>query len=198
MCSIKWRFFPLWQFLTEDKLNQCQTNLVKVEKELRAERDRCLELEERIQELEAVSATQQSAVRAKQEQVDVLQVSGHQRLIEKRGGEDRGLSWRGRHNQEGVIEIRKGGVESRKDRRNQVWSFLIKEGSENSVRESMREKSGKEMLNHWGIKEFIVCNWYVSLSFQSEIGKLRQIIDGQKQQLGGKLKKSAQEFKQQL
>lgn len=36
------------------------------------------------------------------------------------------------------------------------------------------------------------------LSFQSEIGKLRQIIDGQKQQLGGKLKKSAQEFKQQL
>lgn len=93
------------RFLTEDKLNQCQTNLVKVEKELRAERDRCLELEERIQELEAVSATQQSAVRAKQEQVDVL---------------------------------------------------------------------------------------------QSEIGKLRQIIDGQKQQLGGKLKKSAQEFKQQL
>nr|XP_034323207.1 golgin subfamily B member 1 isoform X4 [Crassostrea gigas] len=93
------------RFLTEDKLNQCQTNLVKVEKELRAERDHCLELEERIQELEAVSATQQSAVRAKQEQVDVL---------------------------------------------------------------------------------------------QSEIGKLRQIIDGQKQQLGGKLKKSAQEFKQQL
>lgn len=73
--------FPLWQFLTEDKLNQCQTNLVKVEKELRAERDRCLELEERIQELEAVSATQQSAVRAKQEQVDVLQVSGHQRQM---------------------------------------------------------------------------------------------------------------------
>lgn len=93
------------RFLTEDKLNQCQTNLVKVEKELRAEKDHCLELEERIQELEAVSATQQSAVRAKQEQVDVL---------------------------------------------------------------------------------------------QSEIGKLRQIIDGQKQQLGGKLKKSAQEFKQQL
>lgn len=59
---------------------------MKVEKELRAERDRCLELEERIQELEAVSATQQSAVRAKQEQVDVLQVSGHQRRIGKRNG----------------------------------------------------------------------------------------------------------------
>lgn len=54
---------------------------MKVEKELRAERDRCLELEERIQELEAVSATQQSAVRAKQEQVDVLQVSGHHRQM---------------------------------------------------------------------------------------------------------------------
>lgn len=54
---------------------------MKVEKELRAERDRCLELEERIQELEAVAATQQSAVRAKQEQVDVLQVSGHQRKM---------------------------------------------------------------------------------------------------------------------
>lgn len=107
MCSIKWRFFPLWQFLTEDKLNQCQTNLVKVEKELRAERDRCLELEERIQELEAVSATQQSAVRAKQEQVDVLQVSGHQRRIGKKngvGGTEK--SWRGRHDQGGVIEIR--------------------------------------------------------------------------------------------
>lgn len=59
---------------------------MKVEKELRAERDHCLELEERIQELEAVSATQQSAVRAKQEQVDVLQVSGHQRQMGGGGG----------------------------------------------------------------------------------------------------------------
>ncbi|XP_061171974.1 uncharacterized protein LOC133181501 [Saccostrea echinata] len=93
------------RFLTEDKLNQCQTSLVKLEKELRTEKDRGLELEERIQELEAVSATQQSSLKAKQEQVEVL---------------------------------------------------------------------------------------------QTEIGKLRQIIDGQKQQLGGKLKKSTQEFKQQL
>lgn len=72
---------------------------MKVEKELRAERDRCLELEERIQELEAVSATQQSAVRAKQEQVDVLQVSGHHRQM---GGEK---SWGGRLNQGKIIEI---------------------------------------------------------------------------------------------
>ncbi|XP_062572417.1 uncharacterized protein LOC134234369 [Saccostrea cucullata] len=93
------------RFMTEDKLNQCQTSLVKLEKELRTEKDRGLELEERIQELEAVSATQQSSLKAKQEQVEVL---------------------------------------------------------------------------------------------QTEIGKLRQIIDGQKQQLGGKLKKSTQEFKQQL
>lgn len=76
---------------------------MKVEKELRAERDRCLELEERIQELEAVSATQQTSVRAKQEQVDVLQVSGHQRRMGKGGGgkEDR--------------EIMKGETESRRD-----------------------------------------------------------------------------------
>lgn len=71
---------------------------MKVEKELRAERDRCLELEERIQELEAVSATQQSAVRAKQEQVDVLQVSGHHRQM---GG--------------GGREVMRGETESRKD-----------------------------------------------------------------------------------
>lgn len=75
---------------------------MKVEKELRAERDRCLELEERIQELEAVSATQQSAVRAKQEQVDVLQVSGHHR---QRGGEGGEKSWGGRLNQGKIIEI---------------------------------------------------------------------------------------------
>lgn len=74
---------------------------MKVEKELRAERDRCLELEERIQELEAVSATQQSAVRAKQEQVDVLQVSGHHRQMGG-GGEK---SWGGRLNQRKIIEI---------------------------------------------------------------------------------------------
>ena len=67
--------FLLAQFLTEDKLSQCQTSLVKLEKELGAERERCQDLEERIQELEAVSATQQSTLRAKQEQVDVLQVS---------------------------------------------------------------------------------------------------------------------------
>ncbi|XP_056021651.1 uncharacterized protein LOC125650483 [Ostrea edulis] len=93
------------RFLTEDKLNQCQTSMVKLEKELRAEKDQGQELGERILELEALSATQQSALKSKQEQLDVL---------------------------------------------------------------------------------------------QSEIGKLRQIIDGQKQQLGGKLKKSAHEFKQQL
>lgn len=62
----------------------------------------------------------------------------------------------------------------------------------------MREKSGREVFSQWGIREFIVCSYINNLSFQSEIGKLRQIIDGQKQQLGGKLKKSAQEFKQQL
>lgn len=62
----------------------------------------------------------------------------------------------------------------------------------------MREKSGREVFSHWGIREFILCSYINNLSFQSEIGKLRQIIDGQKQQLGGKLKKSAQEFKQQL
>lgn len=61
--------------MTEDKLSQCQTSLVKLEKELGAERECCQDLEERIQELEAVSATQQSTLRAKQEQVDVLQVS---------------------------------------------------------------------------------------------------------------------------
>lgn len=63
----------------------------------------------------------------------------------------------------------------------------------------MREKSGREVFSHWGVRECIVCSYILNnLSFQSEIGKLRQIIDGQKQQLGGKLKKSAQEFKQQL
>lgn len=62
----------------------------------------------------------------------------------------------------------------------------------------MREKSGREVFSYWGIRECIVCSYINNLSFQSEIGKLRQIIDGQKQQLGGKLKKSAQEFKQQL
>lgn len=132
--------FLLAQFLTEDKLSQCQTSLVKLEKELGAERERCQDLEERIQELEAVSATQQSTLRAKQEQVDVLQVS------------------------------------------HRVW-FQV----EQLVSSGSMEIYCKHIM------------WNSFLFFlQSEIGKLRQIIDGQKQQLGGKLKKSAQEFKQQL
>jgi chromosome segregation ATPase len=76
------------QFLTEDKLNQSQTNVVKLEKELRAEKDRGQELGERILELEALSATQQSKLKSTHEQLDMLQVgiqkiqTASQRIVE--------------------------------------------------------------------------------------------------------------------
>lgn len=103
---------------------------MKVEKELRAERDHCLELEERIQELEAVSATQQSAVRAKQEQVDVLQVSGHQRRIGKRNGVGGG-----QRNHEGGDMIKEGSLKSGREELNQGRAREFRFGNFKSKRD---------------------------------------------------------------
>lgn len=63
------------QFLTEEKLNKSQDTVSKLEKELKFEKEKLKTAVERSQEFEASAYSKECTANAKQEQVDLLQVT---------------------------------------------------------------------------------------------------------------------------
>ncbi|XP_060068829.1 myosin-7-like [Ylistrum balloti] len=61
------------KFLSEEKLNQMNTDLTKTEQMMKTEKDRAKRLLDQQQELEATVYTQESTAQAKQEQIDLQQ-----------------------------------------------------------------------------------------------------------------------------